>query len=279
MKVFVNILKWIGIVIGSILVLLVLAGFTFRLLVPPSPTPGRLVDVGGFKLHINSTGNQTDKPTLVIEGGAGVSADYFHWLSEGLKDSMRVVRYDRSGMGYSDLGNTPRDPETIARELHTLLEKAGEKPPYILAGHSMGGPCIRVFAQLYPDEVVGLFFLDSSHPDQVKQMNHSREASAQRTLRVFATLADLGLIGLFDRMTGPILAGEGLPEEVNKHMWDLTSDGDFIRGAIVELEAFYPLLERAAEANNFGNIPVRVFKAHKARTDSPQKTSDTTKRP
>jgi len=72
-----------------------------------------------------------------------MATEYYHWLSEGLKDSMRVIRYDRTGIGYSEASNTPRTPETIAHELHQLLEEAGESPPYIMAGHSLGGPYIR----------------------------------------------------------------------------------------------------------------------------------------
>jgi len=127
MKVFWKILKWIGLIIGSLLTLVILAGLSFRLLGPAPHEPrGKLVDIGGIKLHIESNGERGNKPTLVIEGGSGVAGEYYHWLNEGLKDSMRVVRYDRAGIGYSDECETPRGPEVIARELHTLLEKAGK---------------------------------------------------------------------------------------------------------------------------------------------------------
>jgi pimeloyl-ACP methyl ester carboxylesterase len=58
----------------------------------------------------------------------------------------------------------------MARELHDLLEAAGTAPPFVLAGHSLGGLVARVFTQLYPSEVVGLALVDSSHPDQAHRL-------------------------------------------------------------------------------------------------------------
>jgi pimeloyl-ACP methyl ester carboxylesterase len=79
---------------------------------------------------------------------------------------MRVIRYDREGKWFSESSKDSITSEFYARQLHELLEKSGEKPPYILVGHSMGGPYIRIFRDLYPNEVKGLIFLDSSHPEQ-----------------------------------------------------------------------------------------------------------------
>src|SRR5690606_19437692 len=102
--------------------------------------------------------------TLVLEAGAGGGTDVFHWVNEGLKSNMRVVRYDREGKGFSESCKDSITPEFYARQLHKLLEIAGEKPPYILGGHSMGGVYNRTFRDLYPNDVIGMVFLDSSHP-------------------------------------------------------------------------------------------------------------------
>lgn len=267
MKVFLKILKRIGMFIGSLLILIILAGLCFRLFGPkPQKPPGKLVDVGGFKLHINSSGEKSSKPTLVIEGGAGVASEYYHWLNEGLKDSMRVVRYDRAGLGYSEVSNTPRNPVTIVRELHTLLEKSGESPPYILAGHSFGGPYIRVFTELYPSEVVGLIFLDSSHPEQVKRSNLTQRSSNKfklvlGVLTVQAVLGDMGILTLYESFMGPILSAEGLPDEINNRTKDFFIGGKYVRAYREELKWYHSGLERAAEANEFDSLPIRVFTA------------------
>jgi len=58
----------------------------------------------------------------------------------------------------------------MAEELHSLLHNAGIQPPYVLAGHSMGGFVVRVFIGMYPDEVAGLALIDASHPEMPKRL-------------------------------------------------------------------------------------------------------------
>lgn len=148
-KVIKKILKKIFKYIGILIVLIILSGLVFRIFSPePHKPKGKIVNVNGIDLHIQATGIKRNKPTVIIASGASSSTEYYHWLSEGMKDSLRVIRYDRAGNGYSELSDVPRSAETIAKELHQLLEIAGESPPYILTGHSMGGPYIRVFAEL-----------------------------------------------------------------------------------------------------------------------------------
>lgn len=276
MQIFKKILKWIGLSIGATLILMLLAGLSYRLVGPKPHAPmGQLVDVGDFKLHINASGVKSSQATLVIEGGGGVPSEYYHWLNEGLKDRMRVVRYDRAGIGYSDVSQTPRDPETIARELHTLLEKAGESPPYILAGHSLGGPYISVFAQLYPEEVEALVFLDPTHPERVERMNLPLETSFSFkaiiwSYKAMAGLGDVGILGLYDRFFGPIIPTEGLPEEIEKRTTDFVLNGKLARTYSKEMKFYHRTLKRAGKATAFGSMPIRFFKADK-------KMSETTK--
>ncbi len=262
MKILLKVLKWIGLIIGSILMLIIFAGLIFRLFDTKPPAPGELVEVGDFKLHIHAEGAKSNKPTLVLEGGLGVPSDHYHWLSEGLKDSMRVVRYDRAGIVYSEASQTPRDAETVVRELHSLLEKAGESPPYILAGHSMGGLFIRVFAQLYPDEVAGLVFLDSSHPDFRERLNLPPPPSTEGLLTTLAVVADLGVLTLFDHLFGPLLAAEGLPQDVNDRALGYTYNGKYLRAVLREDQVSASVFERAKSAKDFGTMPIQVFVAH-----------------
>ncbi|MEO1263705.1 MAG: alpha/beta hydrolase [Bacteroidota bacterium] len=253
--------------IGLLIVMVILAGLVFRAFGPaPHPPMGKLFDVNGIDLHIHATGIRSDKPTVIIEGGASSSTEYYHWLSEGLKDSLRIVRYDRAGNGYSELGDAPRSAETIAKELHQLLETAGESPPYILAGHSIGGPYIRVFAQLYPDEVKALVFIDSTHPEQVERLNAASQSSFRFKTTLFllgtaALFSDLGVLGLFESFSEPLLAGDGLPDEINARTKDYLLNGKRTRAYKKEIESYHSVLERASKANNFGTLPIRVFTA------------------
>ena len=130
----------------------------------PRPTlPGDKVDVGGYQLYLYCTG--TGSRTVILE--AGLEGDDISWkqVQPEVAQFTRVCSYDRAGLAHSDYGPTPRDAEMTAKDLHTLLAKAGVAPPYILVGHSFGGLLIRRFAFDYPDEVNGLIFVDSLHED------------------------------------------------------------------------------------------------------------------
>ena len=86
---------------------------------------------------------------------------------------MRVVRYDREGKWFSESSKETFTPEFYARQLHILLEISGEKPPYILVGHSLGGIYNRIFRDIYPNEVKAMVFIDSSHPEQWKRLDEN----------------------------------------------------------------------------------------------------------
>lgn len=126
----------------------------------------RMVDVGGFNLHIVCKGESG--PSVVLAGGIGVDTTSWSVSQETLSQSARVCAYDRPGVGASD--QRPDGAATgdeIAEEMHTLLGLAGLPPPYVIGGHSIAGIYIRLFQAKYPDEVSGLVFVDGSHEDQL----------------------------------------------------------------------------------------------------------------
>jgi pimeloyl-ACP methyl ester carboxylesterase len=122
------------------------------------PPPGRKVDVGGYKLHIDAQGK--GGPTVVMEAGAGSPSLVWAQVAPEIAKTNRVITYDRAGLGWSDPSPKPRTAENIVAELHTLLAKSGEKPPYVLVGHSMGGVYMRMYAHKYPNEVKGIVLVD-----------------------------------------------------------------------------------------------------------------------
>jgi len=125
--------------------------------------PGKLVDVGGYRLHLNCTGKSG--PTVVLIAGAGDFSFDWGLVQSGVSRFARVCSYDRAGLAWSDPGPTPRTMRQDAYELHTLLKAARIKAPYVLVGHSIGGLIARVYAGQYPDEVVGMVLVDSTHED------------------------------------------------------------------------------------------------------------------
>lgn len=121
---------------------------------------GKMVDLGGHALHLNCTGEGS--PTVVVENGLGdFSFDWILVQSQVAKFT-RVCTYDRAGYAWSDPGPRPRTFAQINLELHDALAKAGEKTPYLLVGHSYGGPVTRNFALLYRKDVAGLLLVDAA---------------------------------------------------------------------------------------------------------------------
>ena len=261
MKTVKKIFRWSAKGIGGILLLLILSGLVSRMITNRPKPPGKLVDIGGFKLHINATGKRNSKPTLVIESGAGAPSEYYYWLGELLKDSIRVIRYDRAGIGYSESSDSPRNPETIATELHRLLQKSGEKPPYILAGHSYGGHYIRAYKQLYPKEVVGMVLLDAPHPDESERLKMPHSPRFLRPLYYLGAVAgDLGILNLYGQCAKrPLLWAPGLPKDVIDGYRDYSKNGSYLWGYIEEEKEHRRLVNKSREISAFDTIPMRVF--------------------
>jgi pimeloyl-ACP methyl ester carboxylesterase len=136
---------------------------------PPLPAPGRLVDVGGWRLHIHCTGEaRASQPTVILEAGAGDFSVEWSLVQPGVASFARVCSYDRAGMGWSDLGPHPRTMHQIVYELHTLLDRGNVRPPYVLVGHSYGGWLVRLYAATYPAEVAGMVLIEGGSDDPIR---------------------------------------------------------------------------------------------------------------
>ena len=129
---------------------------------PPLP-PGKLVDLGGYRLHLYALSKGA--PAVVLIAGAGDFSFDWSLVQPEVARFARVCSYDRAGAAWSDLGPTPRTMKQEAYELHLLLKKAGIRGPYVLVGHSIGGLIARVYAEQYPKEVAGMVLVDSTHED------------------------------------------------------------------------------------------------------------------
>lgn len=130
---------------------------------------GQLIDVGGHRLRIDCAG--TGSPTVVLEPGLGEPSPAMAWVSGDVAPTTRVCVYDRAGRGWSESASTSPDGVQTATDLHTLLERAGEHGPFVLAGHSAGGIYVLNFARLFPKDVAGVVLLDSMHPEQYTRID------------------------------------------------------------------------------------------------------------
>jgi len=125
---------------------------------------GRLIDVGGYRLHIESLG--TGMPTVVMDAGLCQNINTWGRVPSELAHFTRVITYERASLGWSDSGPSPRTSQQNVTELARLLFKAGIAGPLLLVGHSFGGFNVRLFASEHPSTVVGMVLIDSSYEDQ-----------------------------------------------------------------------------------------------------------------
>ena len=140
------------------------------------PPIGRMVDVGGYKLHAIDRGE--GKPVVVVDPGMGCNSLSWGLVYPEIAKFTRVVVIDRAGYAWSDASPLPRTSENAVSELHALLKNGNIPGPYILVGHSFGGANVRLFASKYPDEVAGVVLVDSSHEDSYKEGSIFNKESA-----------------------------------------------------------------------------------------------------
>jgi pimeloyl-ACP methyl ester carboxylesterase len=149
----------------ALLILTGLAGTAARANIRANtPPPGKMIDVGGYSLHLHCQG--TGSPTVIIEAGQGGMGIQYANIQDEMSKFTQVCTYDRAGLGWSDLGVQPRSAAVIVDELHTLLSRSGIEGPYILTGHSLGGLYTLLYARTYPEDVAGMVLLDSVHMDR-----------------------------------------------------------------------------------------------------------------
>jgi pimeloyl-ACP methyl ester carboxylesterase len=128
------------------------------------PAPGKLVDVGGYRIHVLCEGPATPAtaaaPTVLwLPGGYGQGWWMKH-LHDGIKAERRSCLIDRAGTGWSDPGPSPRRVQTLVQEFAKALDGAGERAPLVIVGHSLGGVLAANFAALHPQRVAGIVTLD-----------------------------------------------------------------------------------------------------------------------
>jgi len=168
------------------------------------PPPGRLVDVGGYRLHIHCTGSGGPGPVVILDAGNGGSSLDWGLVQPSVATFTRVCSYDRAGYGWSESGPTPRSSGRIVRELHTLLVNTGVPGPYVLVGHSFGGLNMRLYAYTYPQDMAGLVLVDSSHEDDPKARQAIMAGQQQLSMcQHFAPFGVVRLLGSLNQFISP----------------------------------------------------------------------------
>ena len=132
-------------------------------------------------------------PTVVFENGLDGRLEWWAQVLPVISKETQVFAYNRPGIGASAEVSTPRDGETVIRELRTLLHAKRVEPPYVLVGHSLGGLYMQLYARRYPDEVAGLVLVDSTHPEQLKGAGSKENWPGWFNFLLEASLSDAAL--------------------------------------------------------------------------------------
>jgi pimeloyl-ACP methyl ester carboxylesterase len=220
------------------------------------PPPGQMVDIGGYRLHLNCTG--AGSPIVVIDAGWGDWSAMWSWVQPEVAKSTRVCTYDRAGMGYSEAGPLPRDAQQFAKELHTLLHQAKIPGPYVLVGHSLGGLSVRVFAHDYATEVAGVVLIDSMSPAQFPPSATDAKpqtASQSSGFSVPVVLARIGLVRLF---AGPLGLMPALPPEIQEPSTAFSVTPRSMQAWADEGAGMPESAAQARAVKTFGDLPLIV---------------------
>jgi pimeloyl-ACP methyl ester carboxylesterase len=171
-------------------------------------SPGRLIDVGGHRLHLRCLGEGA--PAVVFDAALGASSLSWSLVAPRVAAITHACVYDRAGFAWSDAGPLPRTAGRIANELYELLQRASVPPPWLLVGHSYGGFVMRLLAIRHPDNVAGLVLIEPAHPEDWMQPSDARRSLIARGARLcrqgtraarlgvgnaIAALASVGAIG------------------------------------------------------------------------------------
>jgi pimeloyl-ACP methyl ester carboxylesterase len=221
------------------------------------PPPGQMVDVGGYRLHINCTG--AGSPTVVIDVGWGDWSLKWGVVQKEVAKTTQVCTYDRAGMGYSEAGPLPRNAEQFAKELYTLLKQANIPGPYVMVGHSLGGLPVRVFTHNYPTEVSGVVLIDSMNSKQMTQppTDIKPQTSSQSSgVSIPFLVARVGIVRL---LAAPLGLVQNLPPEANDAYTAFSVTPRSIQAWMDEGMGIPDSLAQAETVKTFGNLPLIVL--------------------
>lgn len=233
----------------------------------PDP-PGRLVDVGGYKLHLWCQGSGS--PAVILDSGLAGNSLLWACALPLIARQTLACAFDRAGYAWSDPApdGVPRTSLQTVSELRLALAGAGISPPYILVGHSLGAINMLVFAYNFPVEVAGLILVDPSHPEMMERVPGIPSAEAMQ--RSYAMLANLGRIGLM-RWLGPLLLKRLLPQGkqlMPPDAWDglvtfVSRQNDFRTASQEASFGTQSFAQARGAPGSLGSLPLEVLRSER----------------
>lgn len=220
------------------------------------PPPGRMVDIGGRSIQLDCRG--AGSPTVVFESGLDICGS-LSWaaVQDAVAETTRACTYSRAGIMWSDPGPAPRNGKSIAEDLHTALERSGEHGPFVLVGHSLGGPYAMTFTKYFGNDVAGLVLVDPSHSEQVqrfKTVGSQEPTKLMYMLKVGAALAWTGIV----RVAQPLFFGP-LHQPAKAAQAVVAYASTSLKAAVNETDALDETLAEAGTFRQLGNRPLCVL--------------------
>jgi len=130
------------------------------------------VKVNGINFNVYTKGLENRKhntPVLIFENGMGVGLGTWDLLLDKLSNTVPVFAYDRANVEKSGKIYELPTIKRVSENLKGILTTLKIQPPYVLVGHSMGGLYIRAFSGFYPNDIVGLVFIDPADFTETKK--------------------------------------------------------------------------------------------------------------
>lgn len=248
----------VGLIVAAVVTGSIWESLAWRRTVADFPPPGKLVDIGGRKMHIDCRG--TGSPTVVFEAGLDV-AGAVSWarVHDSVAATTRACAYNRAGIVWSEPSPGPHNAVTVANDLHATLAAAGEKGPFVLVGHSLGGPYIMSYTKRYGSDVAGLVFVDASHPDQVGRMAKvmgKRMDPPTGTLALAAKLSWTGVVRLLSgQMTFDKIENQNLVRAMQGYL------PQSLGQMLLEQESLDSIFAEAGTFRDLGDRPIVVLTA------------------
>jgi pimeloyl-ACP methyl ester carboxylesterase len=225
------------------------------------PPPGEMVQTGDGRRHLLVLGSGS--PTVVIV--PALASTVMEWVpvQRAISAHTRVAVYERAGTGWSDPPRRWVTMDTMTAELRAVLDGAGIEPPYVLAGHSIGGIIARRFQARYPETVAGMLLIDSSHGDQVRRLDdvHWRQGTWRILKAILGYQAKIlgarraaAALGLTRRLDAEVVSG--YPAEYAAQARAHLLSTNVRRTAVRELLV---LLRGQEQAGSLGSLPLTVL--------------------
>jgi pimeloyl-ACP methyl ester carboxylesterase len=240
--------RHIAFAVAGLITFIVLAGVTYQSVANALerrqfPYPGRLIEVGDHQLHIYCVGEGS--PTVVLEApAAGISVGWA-WVQDDLGKTTRVCSYDRAGLGWSEAGEGGYRAAGVPGELHTLLERAGERGPFVIAGHELGAAFTRMYAERYRAETAAVVLVDD--------VSETPVSGGSRMVRFWPWMARVGLLratralsrhaaGYPDAARGPVRAFLNRPDHLTRAALEIARMRETVDLASTALDPTLPVI-------------------------------------